>query len=988
MNVKLRVLSAGVLFFIGQTTFAQKKPSDTLDETRIEEVVMVAYGQQKKEEITGSVTQIKAKEIKDLQNGNVLQGLTGKVGGVQVVTSGQPGSAATIRMRGIGSINSSSAPLIVLDGIAYNGLLNSIPAQDIESLTFLKDASSNALYGARGANGVIIVTTKKGKRKGIEVELDTKTGVNTRAIKDYDIISSPSDYYLAYYDRLRLGALRGSVNSNNGISNEDAHAFAQSNLSELGYNNYDVPFDELVSNGVFNPNAKLLYRDDWADYLFKPSIRTEHYFSISSNGDKLKSYFSGNYLKDGGYSLRSGFERLSARMNLEYNVRDNITVGGNINYANTDYEQGSRGSGSNYSNAFNFSRSVAPIYPVFVRDENYNIAYNNKGERIYDFGTGEFMGNTRSFASFQNPVGTLNLDKFNDINDNLSTRFFGKIKFLKDFDFTYNFSADLLSSNYYRLATPIAGDAAPANGRLTRGNDKYLTIGNQQLLNWNKSISKHTFNILLGHETNDLTIENIEGQKTDLLFPDIPSLNFGGKVQYLNSSIVDYNVEGYFARLLYNFDNKYFFNANVRRDGSSVFAPDVRWGTFYGLGFAWNVSKESFLANSKVLTNLKLKASYGEQGNDYLLDRTRSFRNYYAYADLYNVGPNGEDLATPTLSSLGNDKTKWETSNNTNAGFESSWFNNRISLDAEYFERKVSDMLYFIPNPPSLTGSFVTPTNVGDMKNTGVEVNLEIIPIKNENFTLSVFANGTHYKNKVTKLPGAQSQNGIVDGLFKLAEGNSRYDYFLYDFAGVNPSNGDALWYKDVLDDNGNVIDKTTTNLIAEATQYFVGKSAIPKIYGGFGTDITLGRFNARINFAYQLGGWGYDSVYQSLMASAGDIGENLHSDVFNSWTPENPNASIPRVDRINTTQSQTSSFYLIKSDYLSIQDITFGYDLSENFVKTFGLSSARIYFTGNNLYLWSKRQGYDPRLNLTGQSGSGQYSILRSTSLGINVKF
>ncbi|MDO5614590.1 MAG: SusC/RagA family TonB-linked outer membrane protein [Cruoricaptor ignavus] len=989
MNVKLKVLSAAAVFFLGgELLMAQQAKRDTTTkETKIDEVVVVAFGKQKREEITGSVTQIKSESIKDLQNGNVLQGITGKVGGVQVISSGQPGSSPVVRMRGIGSINASSEPLIVLDGVPYNGLLNSIPGQDIESMTFLKDASSNALYGSRGANGVIIITTKKGTRRGVQVEFDIKTGVNTRAVKDYDIIKAPQEYYMAYYNRLRMGALRGTLGNNNGVSNDAAHLQAANEISELGYNAYNVPFDQLITNGVFNPNASLLYQDDWAKNLFKTSFRKEYFVGITSNTERVKTYFSGAYLKDEGYSLKSGFERLSTRANVEYDVTNNWKVGTNLNYANTTYEQGSRGSGSNYSNAFNFSRSVAPIYPVYVRDANYNLVYDAQGNRVADFGMGEFLGQVRKFASFQNPVGTLNLDVFNNVNDNFSGRMFTNYKFWNDFEFTYNFSVDLLSTNYYRLATPIAGDAAPANGRLTRANDRRLTVGNQQLLNWSKSLGSHSFNVLLGHETNEYKMENLEGQKTELLLPDVPSLNYGGNIQYLNSYEINYNVEGYFARLLYNYNGKYFFNANVRRDGSSVFAPESRWGTFFSFGGAWQVSKENFLANSKVINNLKLKASYGQQGNDNLLDRLRENRMYYTYLDLYNVQNSGQNTPVPVLSSLGNRDLKWETSQNINAGFEASLFGNRFNIDAEYFERKVSDMLYFLPQPPSNTGSFVKPANIGNMVNRGVEVSIDATPIRTEKVNWSIFANATHYKNTVTKLP-EQQRNGIVDGLFMLKEGQSRYDFYMRDFAGVDQTNGDALWYKDVLDATGNVIGKESTNDIAAATLYYVGKSAIPKLYGGFGTDVSVGRFNAKVSFAYQLGGYGYDAVYANLMASANDIGTNYHRDVFNSWTPENTTASIPRVDRVNSTQSTVSSFYLIKSDYLSLQDVTIGYDLSDDFLKTFGIRSARIYVTGNNLHLWSKRQGYDPRLNLTGQTASGQYSMLRSTSLGINVKF
>lgn len=974
MNVKLKVLTAGVLFFTGQAVMAQETKKDK--EREIEEVVVVAFGKLKKEEVTGSVTQIKSEAIKDVPASNVVSGLAGKVAGVQVFSSGQPGSAPTVRMRGIGSINASNQPLYVVDGVPFQGDIASLSSQDIESMTFLKDASANALYGARGANGVIIITTKKGK-KGLSFDFETRVGVSTRGTKDYDVIKTPGEFYEAFYQRSRIGFY------NDPTTQANANALAAADVyAKLKYNNYNVPNGQIIdpTTGKLNGKASLLYSDDWYKYLFSPSMRYENNLSVSSGTDKASTYMSLGHLKDEGYAINTGFERFSARINSEYKYNSNIKFGGNIMYSNT--KQNAPTLESNYSNLFTWARNTAPIFPVYLRNGKGEFVYNSKGEKTYDFGD----TTQRPWGAQQNPYATMLANLYDNSYDNLSSRFFATVNFWKDFEFTYNFAADLrnrISSTYY---TPIGGDGKNFGGRLSETYGRTITVNNQQLLSYNKKINNHNISILVGHETNNYKNKHAYGEKTKFVISDLPVFSNSANIEELSGGVLNYFVEGYFSRLNYSFANKYFFNASVRRDGSSVFHEDNRWGTFYGIGAAWTVTNENFLKGNSILNNLKLKLSYGQQGNDNLLAPNGVDRAYYPYTDLWVVSDAGGGVPSLGFDLLGNKDITWEKSKNFNTGFEISLFNRRLNIDAEYFSRGVDDLLFYFPAATSMS-PYVQPRNVGAMNNKGIEVSIDGDIIRNENVKLSLYANATHFKNKITSL----AKPFIQDGLYRLREGGSRYDYYIREFAGVDATNGDALWYTEKNNINGvankKINDRFVTNSYANADRYFVDKTSIPDLYGGFGLDLKVGRLSLRTSFAYQIGGMGYDSEYAGLLPSGGDIGHNFHKDVYKTWTPENPNAALPALDLIRPDQMATSTLFLTSMSYLSLQDVTVGYEMPKNFLETFNLNYARIYLTGNNLFLLSKRQGFDPRISSIGRSTTG-YSTMRNISLGINFKF
>lgn len=999
--IKLRILSAGVLFFIaGQILMAQKTKKDSINEQEIEEVVVVAYGTQKKQSIAGSIVKIGSKELAESQSGNVLQSLSGKVGGVQITTkSGQPGDAPQIRFRGLGSLSSSNDPLYVVDGVPYNGNINALNSIDIESATFLKDASSNALYGSRGANGVIIISTKKGAKGKTNITFDTKFGVNSRAVKEYNIITDPSEFYEVYFERLRQGYVyRGQSYAS---ASADALAELITGAGGLEYNAYNVPNSQLidVSTGKLNPNARLLYQDNWGKELFKVSTRQEYTLGISSSSDKMDSYFSLGYLKDQGYLVNSDFNRFSGRAKIDYKLSDKLKIGGNINYARTD--QGSPNSlsgNSQYSNLFRWARNIAPIYPIWARNSTGDFVYGANGERLYDFGSAKStMGLARPYGGGLNALAKANLDEIRNTEDNISARTTLSWDFYKNFNFTYNLGVDLVNGYYNFYGNNIGGDYLSQKGYVRTATSNDQTFTNQQLLSWKKTFGSHSVDLLVGHESSDYKSKMLIGAQQNVVIPGFGQVSNGSKFSDVNGYNDLYKVEGYLSRLNYGYASKYFVNASYRRDGSSVFHPDKRWGNFFGLGAAWIASNENFLRSNKVVTNLKLKASYGEQGNDALLypsttnlDHRSYFnydRNYYPYQTQYeNIPDSDGDLSIVNVYE-GNTDLKWEVSKNLNAGFELELFD-RITIDAEYFRRGVSDLLFNFPLALSTGTSFIT-RNVGDMENRGFEVGLNADVIKNENLTWSLFGNTAFYKNEVTYLP-----ESFTSSIFKFEQGSPAYTFYLRKYAGVNQANGNAMWYMDETDADGNITGQTTTEAYTNATLYLSDKNANPKFYGGFGTRLGYKGWNVSIGFAYQFGGYMYDGVYQDLMSSGpGDAGQNFHKDVHDTWTSTNTSASLPAIDRIRDTNYATSDFFLIKSDYISIEDASLTYDFSKRFLSD-GLSGLTFGLYGSNLALWSKRDGMDPRLNTLGNSLSingqslNRYGAQRTISFGLTVKF
>lgn len=980
MNVKLRVLSVGALFFMGGAISAQQFPEDTTKVSDIEEVVVVGYGVKKKETLTGSVGSVQAEEIAKVTTSNVVQGMTGKIAGVQIAAgSGQPGQAPAVRFRGIGSINGSSDPLYIVDGVPLTGSITALNNNDIESMSFLKDASLASMYGNRGANGVIIVTTKKGKSGAPKFTLDLKTGINQNGNKNYKLINGYGDYYEAYFQGLANNLMTGQ-----GLSYEAARQKAAEEIitgaQGLKYNIFNAPDAGLIDpiTGRINSSSLKYTPENWEDILFRNGYYNSSFLGASGGNDITSYYFSMGYEKNEGYAINSRFDKITARAKVDTKIGDRIKLGSNLSYTNSVMDNPDGNGTTNFSSPYMWINSIAPIYGVYQRDNAGNLVMDDFGSPRYDDGTG--LGGQyaiRPYGQRMHPYITAIQDLKRTDRNAIFLNGYLDVNILKGLNFRYSLTGDYTNSDYIGRDTPNYGDAVDAGGRIAGSISNFLGITHQQLLTYEKSFSGHKFDLLAGHETYVSRVSNVNSSKQKLFLPETDILDNAAVYSSAGGYKGKYATEGFFGRINYEYGQRYYLTANIRRDASSYFHPDNRWGTFYGFGGAWRVGKENFLADVSWLNEFKLKASYGEQGNDDL-----NFPVYTPYEDHYSVTQTVEtdqDLGY-SLAYVGNKDITWEKMKNLNAGFELGLFNKRLNIDAEYFERNVDDMLFNRPVSP-IFGYSSKPENIGSMTNKGVEVTVDFDVVKNSNLNINLYANATHYKNTITEL--------YLDELptLGLKVGEDRYIWRLREFAGVNQSNGNSLYYKDVVDANGTVTGRTVTDNWNEATQYYLDKSATPDVYGGFGLRADYKNLDFGIDFAYQFGGWGVDNNWLSRMG--GGIGQAIHEDFYKTWTPENTSAELPAFVVENTRFNYSaSSLALIESDYLSIQNITLGYSLNRDLFENSGITGARFYVSVNNAALFSKRQGYDPRLAISGTMNTGTYNLNRTLLFGTNISF
>lgn len=938
--------------------------SESLDET-----VVVAYGVQKKSSFTGSATQISGEKLTKMQTSNVAKSLEGAVPGLMTASSsGTPGSGASIQIRGFGSVSASTAPLIVVDGVPYEGSLNSIPAQDMESITVLKDAAANSMYGARGSNGVIIITTKRGTAGKVNISFDAKVGVNSRAVPAYDVITDPGEYYEMIWEAVRNGQYYTGL-----MDLPLANEYASSNLlGVLGpYNIYKGVADNAIidpATGKLNSAAgERKWSDNWLKDVFRPGLRQEYNVSASGGSDKTQAYISASYLQDEGYLPQSGFSRISLRSKVDHSVGKYIKAGMNMAYSNTNQRTFGSENGSTYSNIFMFSQNIAPIYPIYLYDADGVRQKNSQGQDLYDWGeTG------RAYAATSNPYGQLLSSQISTIRDNISTRGYINVQILPELVFSVNAAYDVFNTKENNYQTPIGGDAANVNGRGEQETDRYTALNANQLLTWTPTFGNHSLNVLIGHETKSDQSYYLYGQMTNFVNKDVPDFQNATVYQYLTSVTSEYFLEGVFGRAEYNYADRYLLSASYRRDGSSRFAPDKRWGSFWSVGTSWNAKNEYFLRNVEWVNALRFKASYGTQGNDNI-GRTRVYEN------LYRIDRVDGEASLTQIFRAAPDVT-WEKSDNFNLGVEGKLWN-RFSFGVEYFIKETKDMIYYRPLPVSQGSPAEQMVNDMDMMNTGVEFDFSVDIIKRRNIGWNVSFNGTHYENIITKLPSDYPEEGKQIGTFWREKGGSLYNYYMFEWAGVDPENGHALYNK--YNDDGTVEQVTSTS---DASYRKTGKTPIPDLYGGFSTSLRAYGFDFSVNLAYQLGGWTNDTVYQGLM-SAGGAGDNWSRDIFQRWTPNNTGSSIPRVQLNDQTANEASTRWLTSSSYLSIRNLTFGYTLPGKVLKHVGIEGVRVYMTADNLWYVSARRGMDVRKSFSG-ANDNTYSALRTVSGGVTLTF
>ena len=961
--------------YVGMTTQEVKilrdKPMKIVlveDGLSLDEVVVTAYGTQKKGSFTGSSATIKAENLENLQVSNLSKALEGTVPGVQIaMQSGQPGSSATIRVRGIGSINSSSSPLIVVDGMPYDGSLSSINTADIERMDVLKDASSTALYGSRAANGVIMITTKKGNAQKSRVTFDASYGINQRGIGEYDIMKDPGMYMKTYWNLLK----------NQGMTGSEASAEL---FNKLGYNPYLCANDAIIDADGNLTNAQLRYSDDWAKEAITTGRRQEYNMTVQGGNDKSTHFLSAGYLNDEGIIRNSDFTRLSFRANGDYAINKFIKVNGSLSYSRSEQNSQAISSLSNYTNTFMFTQNIAPIYPVYAYDADGNRIMEN-GSPVYDFGDGKY--GARAYGSNQNVVASDDANQNQVINDALTSRIGATITFLKDFQFSVNGGYDITNSAQNRFQTPSFGDAQQSEGRAYKYRTRVQSFTVNELLTWKKAFGEHHIDVLAGHENYGYNNSYLGTAKTKFFSPTIPEYDNALIMETMSSSSDEYCIESYFGRVNYDYAERYHISVSVRRDGSSRFHKDNRWGTFWSVGASWVISKEEFMKKADFVDNLVVRASYGSVGNDDIYYPGTTTSNYYPWMTQYTVSNSDGNFAISEYY-RGNKDLTWETSYNFNVGLSANLFKNILALDVEYFQKTTADMLYNVPQPMSSGISSIS-QNALTMINKGVEYTVGVnIPMPagiKWNWALT----GTHYTNEVTKIPESKREDGITsNSYYNIREGRSVYDFYYYKYAGVDEATGKSMWYMDGIDSEGNTTLETTTDY-TQATKYYIG-TAIPDLMGGISTNLSWKGIDLSVQTNFQIGGDIYDSMYAGLMHAGSSAGANWHKDIQSAWTPENTKTDIPVLDG-DQNANVFSDRFLIGADYFNIKNITLGYTFPKKWMKKAQIENARIYFSADNVAMFSKRKGLDPRQYISGQS-QANYSAIRTMSLGVSLTF
>ncbi|MDE5637216.1 MAG: TonB-dependent receptor [Alistipes sp.] len=963
----------------------------------IDDVVVVAFGTTKKEAFTGSASVMKSDDIAKTQTSNITNALAGAVPGITLATSsGQPGSQPNVIIRGLGSISSSNEPLWVVDGQPYYGDLSLINPNDIESMTVLKDAASTSLYGSSGANGVIMVTTKRGKAGEATISFDAKWGVNSRAVQKYEYIDNPAAYYETLYGGIYDYYLNG-YNDGRGLARHVAHGVAKHKLEQRsGYLVYDVPQGQyfIGTNGKINPNATLgrhytgtdgkeylVTPDDWEDAAFKTSLRQEYNLSASAASDRGHFYASFGYLNDQGIVENSYMERLTARLKADYQVKKWLKIGASASYAHYNsqgvYEEASTSSTST-SNLFGIVTQVAPIYPLYVRDGQGNIMKDQYGFTAYDFGT-SFPGLRRPVMNDSNAVATNLLDIESKTDGNaFSGDAFAEFAFLKDFTFRFNAGMNLDEYRGTSLTNRYYGGYSDMNGIVYKSHGRLFSYNIQQLLNYTKTINDvHHLNVMVGHEFTKYTQSSLSGNKSNLFADDYLELSGAVIMGSTSSGELGYNKEGWFGRAEYNYDDRYVANFMYRRDGSSRFAKDHRWGNFWAVSAAWVINREKWF-NAPWVDILKLKASYGTQGNDGI--------GSFMYTDRSTISVAGSDLAIQFYAK-GNPDITWETNASTNVGVDFSFWKGRLAGSVEYYYRKTTDMLFSLPAPPSMGYSSYY-ANIGDMHNAGIELDLQGVLMRTKNFEWDMHLNLSHYKNTIDKLPSEliETNNGYQNGYYWMAEGKPLYSWYLKSSAGVDPDTGEALYWKQ---DTETKEWSTTTNY-SNASYREIGKSAIPDVNGGFGTTLRFYGVDVSINFTYQIGGWAMDYGYYRTMSSpsGASAGYNIHRDILKSWTPERPNSEIPRFRYQDLYTAGYTDRFLTDASYLNLQNINVGYTFPAKWMKKASIQSLRVYLACENVCYWSRRQGFGPRKSFNGVTNDKLYSPILTISGGFTITF
>ena len=942
----------------------------------LDEIIVVGYGVSSKEAFSGSADVIGTEELETRTVTSAISAIEGNATGVQFTSpSGGPGSSPGIVIRGVSTLNGSSDPLIIVDGIQYDGALTTINQEDIASLTVLKDASSTSLYGSRAANGVILITTKRGSTNGTQISASVQHGVVSRAVPRYDQVT-PGEYYEIMWEALRNSSAGGGDPQ-----------FATDNIfNNLGYNPFNVPNGEIVgTDGQLNPNAEVIYQSlDWFDFLEENNTRTNYSLNVGSGGENHRVFFSTSYLDEGGYIKRSEYDRFTSRVNADFDANNWLSVGGSANVTLTNQVGPSSAGAGSIVNPFGFAKGIGSIYPVFVNDRMGNLVLDAAGDPVFDSGEGfaDFGIGSRPTNQGRHALQELLLNDERQRDNTYGFRAYADLHLMDGLSLRFNYGRDFNEGVSKQYENNIIGDAQPT-GRYGEDRSRRELETFNQVLTYNRTVGGlNNFEVTLGHESFDRNFTFNTALAVDQTAEGIFEFaNFATPIS-VGGFQTDKRIESYFGRLNYNFDERYYVSLSARRDGSSVFSADSRWGTFYAIGGSWRIGQEAFMQDVSWVDRLKLRASYGEVGNDQLGD-------FYLSQARYGLTSNA---GSPAIvgSTIGNDQVQWETLENFDVALEFTLFNNFLDGSVEYYRRNASDLLYEVPIAIS-NGFDQFPDNAANVVNSGIELGLKLNLITNRDFRWSIRGQASTFKNEITKLP-----DPLVVGTKRWIEGRSRFEYWIRQTAGVDPETGDQLYLVfEVDEESGESVQvfeedgtPSTTNDWRDTERAYTGKSSVPDVLGSVSTNLFYKGFQLNVLLAYGIGGHILDFGYANMMHS-GNYGSSLHPDILNAWRAPGDVTDVPRMENGSITQVNTSTDrFLTSASFLSLRNVNLSYTFGNSLIERIGFNDLRLSVTGENLFLSTARDGLDPQYNLAGTPPGDDFNPARVISVGLNANF
>ena len=914
-----------------------KEDTNTLDE-----VVVTGYGDFKKATYTGSASVLTTEKLEALPVVSVGQMIESNIPGISVVagTSSQPGAKTTLRVRGVASMNASTEPLYVLDGVpipSYDlsnftsmseaggmGVIETLNPADIESITVLKDAASASLYGAKGANGVVLITTKKGKEGKLRVNMAAKYGITDFAYTYRPLMGGEERRELIH---------EGLVNFqlDKGVSEQEAQQYADANIDQ---------YAKRLSQGY----------SDWESALFKKGYQQDYNLSASAGNQNSSFIGSLGYTKQTGVSLNSEMERFTGRVDAS-NKYKKVEFGMNASFSwtkNVHLPEGKFYGSAIYASKVN----LTPSTPIYNEDGTYASGYreNNGYNPILEAEVNDY------YARTVRAMGTAKIAY--NVWDNL------KVSSV----FTVDYS---LTKDFF-FQSPEGRDGATYQGRGRMQMTDRMRYTSQNNLTYSKTFGKHSVSAVAAFEVMKYDYEDLYAAKKTYGQDINTSLGNAADPIDADQKLQEDALMSYVASVNYSYDDKYYASFSFRRDGSSRLSPDTRWGNFWSLSASWRLSQERFMQPLKsVLSDLKLRASYGVNGN--------LPSSYYGYQSTYTTGAFYNGKPSPWESTLGNEELTWEKNYALNLGLDIGLFS-RVNVSLDWYTRTTKDLL-MSKQLNSISGFSSLLTNVGQMRNTGVELEVRSNNIKTKDFSWTTAFNLSHNKNKILKLADLP---WFVDGRYVRKEGYPFNTIYLREYAGVDPETGSALYYDNQQDENGNY----TKNKVTDPGQAspIPLKDITPTISGGFMNTFNYKFIDLSFNLSYSFGGYSYDNASYILQDDGYSVISNKSTEQRRRWQKPGDITDVPRFVYGNKKGGNYNSSRAIHStDHIRLKSLILGLNAPKAWLQKLGIGNARIYFSGTNLLTWAAYGQYDPEMS----GVVGFYTPpLKTYAFGLELKF